>query len=934
MIRFIWQNWWRQKERFILIIVGALIVSVGLSYLVGLSQANKGTIVNDLQKRWTASYDIVVRPPGSRSVTEKKKLFEPDYLSGLSGGISLAQYHKIQKINGISVAAPIAMIGYADYDVALKNNIQINKTGLYREHIYFTTDLGPLNKKVIDYNYYFPIGWNVINKSASYGVGLFDGNLRASTSVLLAGIDPKQEAKLTGLDGAVLKNTNSRYFSSNDKSLVWPAPQNGKEYQIPILVNEKEYVDETYRYTIQRLDLPFDNPYKTMNMVKSKGGSKYLDTVKGRTIHKYTFHSKDAQKTLIEGITGINPNTGKMVQTYGNIRNVSYITEKPSPLKLRAVSSPFPKKWPYAYEVKIQHEDHPPFSYINKNNYRSVKLFGKSFKDLKRIRLNYIGIYDPGKLKISKDPLTELPMETYRPASADLVLNAKNKPVNPPVKMKPEDDSFGLLTRPPSMLTTIDAAAKILGDKPISAIRIRVAGVNSLSKKSEKKLESIKKKIEDETGLIADITLGSSPQPALTHVPAKGSIPELGWIQQPWVKLGASFSIFREAKIGFSGVIGSVIFVAIIYVFASCLVSLLARRREFAVLLAIGWQPRQLAKMMFLESVLIGGFVAIIAWTILGWILSIHHTETSSLRLFLTGFFGFVIYGLGTIVPAILATRIAPHETLRSGEVSKASRRVIKTRSIVSMACNQMLAKWRRSLLSIISIAVSTGLLTFFLFITFRLKGVMYTTWLGQYVALQVGPTQYVAMAVAVLIAILTTVEIMWQNVSERQPEIALAKAIGWRSDSVRLLVLLEGGFSGLWAGVIGLLLAFGLIWFMYGSIPYNQLWFLLATGVIPIATGLLGAAIPAERAVRILPSQGVRGQYENLKKTENRFRWVLGVAAAVLVIGFVVMVVRLAPDVTHKAVKKTEPVQGHVSGTTGKVHHGKVKKADSNVKQ
>lgn len=88
MLKFIWNSWWRNKERFILLMVGMLIVSTGLSYLLGVTQANNGTVVNELQKRWDSSYHIVVRPEGSRSVTEDLNLLEPNYMSGLEGGIT------------------------------------------------------------------------------------------------------------------------------------------------------------------------------------------------------------------------------------------------------------------------------------------------------------------------------------------------------------------------------------------------------------------------------------------------------------------------------------------------------------------------------------------------------------------------------------------------------------------------------------------------------------------------------------------------------------------------------------------------------------------------------------------------------------------------------------------------------------------------------
>ncbi len=98
MLRFIWNSWWRNKERFILLLVGVLIVSTGLSYLIGTTQANNGTVVDELQKRWGSSYDIVVRPEGSRSVTEDLNLLEPNYMSGLDGGISASNTRQSSRL--------------------------------------------------------------------------------------------------------------------------------------------------------------------------------------------------------------------------------------------------------------------------------------------------------------------------------------------------------------------------------------------------------------------------------------------------------------------------------------------------------------------------------------------------------------------------------------------------------------------------------------------------------------------------------------------------------------------------------------------------------------------------------------------------------------------------------------------------------------------
>ena len=95
----------------------------------------------------------------------------------------------------------------------------------------------------------------------------------------------------------------------------------------------------------------------------------------------------------------------------------------------------------------------------------------------------------------------------------------------------------------------------------------------------------------------------------------------------------------------------------------------------------------------------------------------------------------------------------------------------------------------------------------------------MYTTWLGEYVALEIGPVHYVAIVIAHVIAILTTAEIMWQNVAERREEIALLQAVGWRGGRIRTPILTEGLWSGLFAALIGLALAFMMMWGLFSSL-------------------------------------------------------------------------------------------------------------------
>src|SRR6202042_3659070 len=54
------------------------------------------------------------RPRGARTQLESRSgTVQPNFLSGIYGGISLRQYHDIQQLPGVAVAAPIAMGGYS-----------------------------------------------------------------------------------------------------------------------------------------------------------------------------------------------------------------------------------------------------------------------------------------------------------------------------------------------------------------------------------------------------------------------------------------------------------------------------------------------------------------------------------------------------------------------------------------------------------------------------------------------------------------------------------------------------------------------------------------------------------------------------------------------------------------------------------------------------
>ncbi len=911
MIRFIWNSWWRNKERFTLLIIGVLLLSVGLSYLVGVTQSNNGTIVNELQKRWKSSYHLVVRPPDSRSVTEEMNLLEPNYLSGLSGGITLEQYETIKKLSDVDIAAPISMMGYV-YNQVNMGQLSITEPGIYRLKEKEVVQTGA-KEDVNEGDFYFTIGgWDATQTmDKGYGVGYFSGELSYGTQVLVAGIDPEQEAKLVGLDKAMVKSQASRYFSEKDEVTDFPVGDNLTDSAIPVIMSDREFVDGEIQFIVEKLDIPFEAEIQseTMERVKQKGGQKYLDAQKGTVVEEKRFTTEQAHKKIVNEVT--HPSYAS------NLDNMNWMSFKPSPVEYRPVTSPFGKRWAFSYEVSPYRVPEDSILAVDEA-YRKVETFGEESSSWPRLRLDYIGIFDTQKLKISKDPLTELPVETYFPSKASWVLDDDGNPVNPPVPMKPVNNPYGFLTKPPLMLTTIDAAAHVLGDKPISAIRVNVKGVDTFNEESEAILQKVAKEIESATGLMVDVTLGSSPQPALTHIPGIGGEKSFGWIEQPWIKIGSSMTIFKEAKLGISGVVGSVVAVAIVYVFSSNLIMMYGRKKEFAVLLSLGWRPNQLSKLLLIEALILGTVVSMVSWLILGWFTLSNDLDPSPVRVVLIGLIGLTIYVTGAVIPAHLVRKIMPYEAMRSGEISLKQKRMVKSESVGGMAVNSMLSRWKRTSLSVISMGLPTGLLLFYLFITIRLKGVMYTSWLGEYVAMEVSSMHYVAMGIALTIAVLTTAEIIWQNVAERQPEISVLKALGWRNRTIRLLVILEGLLSGMIAGLIGLCFAFILVFQIYGQFPFNQVWMYATSILIPISTGMIAAILPAGKAANTPPYQGLSGGYSNNENVEKQFKYVLTTAAVALLIGIMVLFGRSIPEV-HQVETVNMDSPEKEEGTKGK---------------
>jgi putative ABC transport system permease protein len=102
-----------RRGRSLALLLGILVATTAFTVLTGTSESQRLEVRGTVAKAFRGDYDILVRPRASRTALERRTgQVQPNFLSGLFGGITLAQWHEIERIPGIDVAAPLANLGY------------------------------------------------------------------------------------------------------------------------------------------------------------------------------------------------------------------------------------------------------------------------------------------------------------------------------------------------------------------------------------------------------------------------------------------------------------------------------------------------------------------------------------------------------------------------------------------------------------------------------------------------------------------------------------------------------------------------------------------------------------------------------------------------------------------------------------------------------
>jgi putative ABC transport system permease protein len=893
-----WAQLRYRPARLVALLLGLLVATSAFTVLTAASKTSQLRTVGTVTSNFVPAYEILVRPKGTRTELENATdTVQPNFLSGIYGGITMGQYHEISRIPGVDVAAPIAMVGYALLYAPITFTVPSSYYSgpgreLFRISTTWTSDGGTSHvTQPASYLYVTPNRLVFDNESGDIeeevpdkgtvgvcpfspvtaGQNPFGISVQSSAQcwsklngspppfgsrshnpvvvagwvmpVLIAAIDPVAEAKLDGLNGAV---TSGKYLSEN----AGDSKEVGEVSSFPVLASSSVGMDETAQTQIQLLGAPSSAPTMNLKWLSEEAPER------GPVLSTHDTTAAEAYKKLL-GYMSKAQGLASDVQGYWSVGPISYERSRTGALVPESVSNP-ESEWYTAGFVDVSLDDEDTQYRVVTGHSHDSNQYPESAGPFATPKL--VGVFDPEKIE-AFDQLSDVPLGAYQPVVASPVTSASKSALHGG-DLLPNENLGGYVSQPVNLVTTLSALPALqnpnhyggnlhTGD-PISVIRVRVSGVSGPDSVSLARIKEVAQQIALRTGLDVDIVAGSSPTPTRVDLPAgKFGQPALA-LSENWVKKGVAIAILSAVDRDSVVLFVLILVVCGLFVANSAVAAIRARRRELGMLSALGWTaPRIFAGVLF-ELVMIGLVAGILGFLValpLSAGLGLH---TSVGRAALAIPVALSVAVVAGSVPAWIAARARPAASVRPPVLSV--RRARNPRGVTGVALVNVLRTPGRAVVAIVSLGTGITALTVLLAVTFAFHGVVVGSLLGDAVALQVRGVDYVAVAVTIALGMLAVADVMTMNIRERSAELATIRAFGWPERSLGRLVVTEG----LVIGIVGSVLGAGVGLFaaskLAGQLP-DALYVIVGGEVLAGLLVTATAALVPAQALRRLPA-------------------------------------------------------------------------------
>ncbi|MGW4892483.1 FtsX-like permease family protein [Kitasatospora sp. NPDC004240] len=921
--------------RAVALVSAVAVATSAFTVLTGAARTQELQVRATVDGNHRSAYDILVRPRGGRTEAERQQdLVQAGFLSGIFGGITTDEWHRIEGIPGVEAAAPLAMVGYvmpsASVPVDLSAHLPADRTGrLFRVTTTTTADGGATrtpaatgyqyltgNPLVVDLGTgsaagsgpaeQLPSGTRVeacpaappvpagpfapavrIGCDSTAGTrSVLDGQTVSTTvpagpaghrvqvpvPLLVAAVDPQAEARLSGLDTALV---SGRYLgahqgaSTRDAEGAVSGPDGTtavtvKQTTFPVLAASDSGLGTAVDVGVQLL--PAADGRTPLQI-----GTDRLADLAGPTVVTRTITAQDAYRQLLDQITADTAHPGSSAGPTDPAASGAPAPANPgAPTAGRGTSlgslaaswTVGPLHWSTGPDGRLRPDTvrNPPETWASlasnspwlrvpptnaDTQLRSVtQHLARTGTDSGGVPLPApvaVGVFDRSRLP-SFNPLTAVPLGAYeapdtRPADAAARTALGGGP------LRPDGNLGGLLAQPPQLITTLDALPALTdgafrGDlhaaDPISSVRVRVADIRGTDAVSRERVRLVAQEIQRRTGLQVDVTYGSSPRPTELTVPAGAfGRPEIT-VTQNWVRMGVAFTVLDALDRKSLALFVLVLAVCALFVANSVAAAVRSRRTELGVLACLGWSPDRILAGLLGEVALLGLAAGVLgaaaAWPV-GALSGLDVTAPRALA----AVPGAVLLALLAAAPPVVrASRTRPAAAVHPAVAGNAG--TTRARRISSLAAGNLRRTPGRSLLGALSVAVGTCALTVLAGVAGAFHSAVVGSLLGQAVSFQVRGIDYAAVATVVLLGALAVADVLYLGIRERAAEFAALAAAGWNDRELGRLVLAEGVLLGTLGALAGAGLGLAATAVLAGALPAA----LLVTAAAVAAGGVL----------------------------------------------------------------------------------------------
>jgi hypothetical protein len=919
-------------------------VSSGVILVGGLGGESLARVDRQVSDAWRPAYDLLLLPQGADVYLDLQgtRAIEANFMAALDGGISIDQWESVLGVRGVEVAAPIATVGSFKRDlpqfffpqlkpgfyqiervVSWDNGVDVRRQTVSVNHgVTLTRPRGdlPYVPKTRVHLYCCP---RQLVTDKDYGLSGADFDVSGFRNIdtvyyedeeawdplridpggtfLVYGVDPEQENKLVGLIDAA----RGSIAESFENAALTP----GTDFcgatciegnRLPLLVNDRGWIETNFSIRFRRWKLP-ELPPGGLAARAGPCPRRYKQELGTAEVCfppnlRRDFAAAGTEEALSTTLPLDDDRLGgKMSFRGGRWRRSGGVLPdlgfpwlaRAAPIHYRVLDDYPQGPWLGAVEAV------PTGSYGPEPTFRDQLPPPEPFL----MEYNLYGKFDGATIARKFEGQGNwLPEDTYRPPRAIRRFGLDGRRVEPSA-LRPTANPLGYLLEPPRALTTLTAAAELLGERPISAIRVRVEGVDEPGEEAWTRVENAARRIKARTGLEPIVTLGSSPArvlvkvpgidkdeqpsrqawrfpnsasqivsggPAYQEAPPSRSVEGFGWVEEPWLTEGAAISYLRAGAAQHLWLLVTLLGASLVYLVAAFGSLGLSGIHTVAVRRALGW-PRRLVFLTEMRRAAWLGLAGALGGVVLG--AGVAALMDLPLRLGLAPVAipaALVVACGAAALPAWRSSSVPAARVLAGGEIALfgegAGRLRPSAGTIVGLAASELLRLRSRALLAVAASVVATASLFILVGTRQDFAGALQVTVLGQAILLKTGPLQTATTVVSGILAVALMGEILWQSVLDRRQDIGVLRAVGWAKRQVSGLMVSQGILLGTSCALIGASIASALVFLVVGS----QATVIIAVGSVAslgggAILGLVASAVPAWLAARERPAEVLR---------------------------------------------------------------------------